>query len=52
MNLLLFDIDGTLLSTSGTATRAADKAFEKFFNIKNIMEGIRTDGKTDPLILN
>lgn len=51
MNLLLFDIDGTLLNTSGTATRAAAKAFEKFFNIKNIMDGIRTDGKTDPLIL-
>lgn len=51
MNLLLFDIDGTLLNTSGSATRAADKAFEKFFKIKNIMDGIRTDGKTDPLIL-
>ncbi len=51
MNLLLFDIDGTLLSTSGAALKAAEKAFEKLFKIKNVMTGIKTDGKTDPLIL-
>lgn len=51
MKLLLFDIDGTLLSASGAATKAADMAFEKFYSVKNVMTGIRSDGKTDPLIL-
>ena len=51
MKLLLFDIDGTLLSTSGAGIKAADKAFEKIYKIKNVMSGIKTDGKTDPMIL-
>lgn len=51
MKLLLFDIDGTLLSTSGAGIKAADMAFEKIYNIKNVMSGIKTDGKTDPMIL-
>lgn len=51
MKLLLFDIDGTLMHTFRAGMRAADRAFEKLFGIENAMDGIRTDGLTDPLIL-
>lgn len=51
MKLLLFDIDGTLITTCGAAIGAADKAFENIYKIKDVMEGIRADGKTDYLIL-
>ncbi|MGH7885044.1 MAG: HAD family hydrolase [Thermodesulfobacteriota bacterium] len=51
MKLFLFDIDGTLIHSFGAGQRAADKAFEKMFGIKNVMDGISTDGMTDPLIL-
>ncbi|HSG30511.1 MAG TPA: HAD hydrolase-like protein [Thermodesulfobacteriota bacterium] len=52
MNLLLFDIDGTLISTGGAALRAADRAFENIYGVKNVMANITADGKTDYLILN
>lgn len=52
MKLLLFDIDGTLIKPRGSGQRAADRAFEKIYGIKNVMDGISTDGLTDPLILN
>jgi len=51
MKLLLFDIDGTLISSGGAATKAVNRAFEKIYGVRNAMEGIRADGKTDPLIL-
>jgi phosphoglycolate phosphatase-like HAD superfamily hydrolase len=51
MNLLLFDIDGTLINTGGAAIKAAELAFENIYNVANVMNGIRADGKTDPLIL-
>lgn len=51
MKLLLFDIDGTLINTFRAGQRAADRAFHKLFGIDNVMNGIRTDGLTDPLIL-
>lgn len=51
MNLLLFDIDGTLINAGGTALEAAELAFENIYNVKNVMAGIRADGKTDYLIL-
>ena len=51
MILLLFDIDGTLIKSGGAAIKAAELAFEKIYNVKNVMNGIRADGKTDPLIL-
>ncbi len=51
MKLLLFDIDGTLLLTNGAGTRAANRAFEKIYGIKNAMNQIDAAGKTDPLIL-
>jgi len=51
MKLLLFDIDGTLLQTNGAGTRAANRAFEKIYGIKNAMNQIDAAGKTDPIIL-
>jgi phosphoglycolate phosphatase-like HAD superfamily hydrolase len=51
MKLILFDIDGTILLTGGAAVRAVNRAFEKLFVIPNAMDGIRADGKTDPIIL-
>ena len=51
MKLILFDIDGTILLTGGAAVRAVNRAFEKLFGIPNAMDGIRADGKTDPIIL-
>lgn len=51
MKLYLFDIDGTLIHTFKAGQKAADRAFEQVFGVKNAMEGIRTDGLTDPLIL-
>ncbi|MEM7009151.1 MAG: HAD hydrolase-like protein [Thermodesulfobacteriota bacterium] len=51
MKLLLFDIDGTLLTTDGAGTRAANRAFEKVYGIKGAMSKIDAAGKTDPIIL-
>ncbi|MEQ9618282.1 MAG: HAD hydrolase-like protein [Deltaproteobacteria bacterium] len=51
MKLLLFDIDGTILLTNGAGTRAANRAFEKIYGLKDAMTGIDAAGKTDPLIL-
>lgn len=51
MKLLLFDIDGTILLTNGAGTRAANRAFEKIYGLKDAMGGIDAAGKTDPLIL-
>ena len=49
--VVLFDIDGTLLLSGGAGSRALDKAFEDLFAFSNGMEGIRPDGKTDPVII-
>lgn len=51
MKLLLFDIDGTILLTNGAGSRAANRAFEKIYGLKDAMGGINAAGKTDPLIL-
>jgi len=51
MKLFLFDIDGTLIKPVGVGQRAAEKAFYNLYGISGIMDGLRTDGKTDPLIL-
>ena len=50
MKLLLFDIDGTILSTNGAGSRAASRAFERMHGIKDAMEKVNAAGKTDPLI--
>lgn len=51
MKLILFDIDGTLLKTDSAGTRAANRAFEKVYGVKEAMTKIDAAGKTDPIIL-
>ncbi|GIW46518.1 MAG: hypothetical protein KatS3mg078_0395 [Deltaproteobacteria bacterium] len=51
IKLILFDIDGTLLISGGASIRAINRVFKNMFGIENAMEGIKPDGKTDPLIL-
>jgi phosphoglycolate phosphatase len=51
VNLLLFDIDQTLVNTGGAGLRALDRACQKLFNIDHAMDGISPHGKTDPAIV-
>lgn len=51
MRLVLFDIDGTLLLTGGAGSRALRRALYEVYGLTEGMEGIRPDGKTDPLIV-
>lgn len=51
MKLLLFDIDGTLISTGGAGIRALNRAFLQVVGIVNAMDGVRPHGKTDPAII-
>jgi phosphoglycolate phosphatase len=50
MKLLLWDIDGTLMSSGGAGTRAMDRAFHEVFSVRGAFRGIRMSGKTDPEI--
>ncbi|MEN3044723.1 MAG: HAD hydrolase-like protein [Candidatus Hydrothermales bacterium] len=49
--MLLFDIDGTLIYSGGAGIRSIEKSFIKLYGLKNAMENISPDGKTDPLII-
>jgi len=49
--VLLFDIDGTLLKTGFAGFRSLNRVFMELYGISNAVEGIRPDGKTDPLII-
>lgn len=51
MKLLLFDIDGTLIHTGGAGMRAIERAFSVSYDLEDAAQGIKADGKTDPLIL-
>ena len=51
MKLLLFDIDGTLLLSGGAGLRGMNRAFEKLYNIPNILDGITLSGRTDNKIM-
>jgi phosphoglycolate phosphatase-like HAD superfamily hydrolase len=51
VKLLLFDIDGTLITTGGAGVRALDRAFCQVVGIVNALDGIRLHGKTDPAIV-
>ena len=51
VKLLLFDIDGTLVSTGGAGIRALNRAFRELVGIENAMERVRPHGKTDPAII-
>lgn len=45
--LILFDIDGTLISSGGAGTRALTKAFNDIFSIPDGFDGVEMAGKTD-----
>lgn len=49
--LVLFDIDGTLVSTGGAGTRSMSLAFEELFGIPNGFAGLAMAGRTDPAII-
>jgi phosphoglycolate phosphatase len=51
MHLVLFDIDGTLITTQGAGMRAFYRAMDDLFHVKVESEVIHPDGKTDPMIL-
>jgi phosphoglycolate phosphatase len=51
MILILFDIDGTLISTDGAGMRAFRNAVQAVTGIHMESGVIQPDGKTDPLIL-
>ena len=46
MSLLLFDIDGTLLLTSGAGMRGMTRAFEETFGVPRAFEGVAPAGRT------
>ncbi len=51
MKILLFDIDGTLIDSGGAGRRALEKSIQEICGIENALNGLRLEGKTDPLIL-
>src|SRR5499425_3164575 len=50
-NLLLFDIDGTLVLTGGAGGRAMTRAFEDLYGVANAFGGVPFNGRTDAWIL-
>jgi phosphoglycolate phosphatase len=48
---VLFDIDGTLISSAGAGRRALDRAFEQLFGIRGAFASIELAGRTDLLIV-
>ena len=48
--VLLFDIDGTLITTGGAGRRAMERAFEDAHQRSDALATIRLDGMTDRLI--
>lgn len=49
--LILFDIDGTLITAGGAGTRALNRAFHAMFGIEDAFEDINMAGKTDIQII-
>ncbi len=49
--LLLFDIDLTLIATSGAGRLALDRAFERITGVRSATEGVPFDGRTDRAII-
>lgn len=49
--ILLFDIDGTLLSCGGAGRRALERAFEDLLGVTDALRGVRLAGSTDPQII-
>lgn len=51
MKLILFDIDGTLISSGGAGAKAMNLAFEEVFSVPDAFKGISMAGKTDIRIM-
>ncbi|MEW6600984.1 MAG: HAD family hydrolase [Nitrospirota bacterium] len=49
--LVLFDIDGTLISAGGAGTRSMNLAFHALFGISDAFKDIQMAGRTDPQIM-
>lgn len=49
--LLLFDIDGTLISTGGAGYRSMKRALDTVLDVTTALEGIPVAGRTDSIIL-
>lgn len=49
--LLLFDIDGTLITTGGSGYRSMKRAVEVTMGVENALDGIPVAGRTDSIIL-
>ena len=50
-HLVLFDIDGTLLSSTSAGRAAIEEAFSEEFGDTGFFRAVRFDGKTDPQIV-
>lgn len=50
-NILLFDIDGTLLSSAGAGKDALEKGMASKFGVDRIVDGLSLSGRTDKGIL-
>jgi phosphoglycolate phosphatase-like HAD superfamily hydrolase len=51
MRLVLFDIDGTLITARGAGRRAIKRALERVFGTTGALDGYDMSGKTDPRIV-
>ena len=51
MKLLLFDIDGTLITTGRAGVHALNRAFCQVVGIVHALDGIQLHGKVDPAIV-
>lgn len=49
--ILLFDIDGTLITSGGAGARALEQAFVELTGIEHALKGVRLDGATDLAIV-
>ena len=49
--ILLFDVDGTLLSAAGAGRRALERAFEAHCDTATPLRDVRFNGMTDPAIV-
>jgi phosphoglycolate phosphatase len=49
--VLLFDIDGTLVTTAGVGRRALERAFAARYGSTAVLRGVRFDGMTDRAIV-
>src|SRR6185312_7161291 len=50
MNVLLFDIDGTLIDAGGAGQAAMEDALAEEFGVRKPVTGIQTAGRTDRAI--